>query len=447
MPTYSRRGNRDSFSEDLIPPAIRILMATDLVSHDAAHLLRDLKKLAPELVTQAQWTVDNFKYSSSAESRHRALTAVVSGGLNPFAIRGACQSPACRAQSAARVARTIGLYADVVLVPDNVTRILALGWKGSASDFEWLANQWIVVRLLAPMIRAGVVRFWSGALPICLECADKLFAVIEDSVAHLLGRRKIQVDIKHGHLVMDMTKLFGSPLVFSKTLTRTEKKKLRDGTSPAQLVRPLYLEQAALSLKSTLLDLRFASNAGASLFTTDRQQLIALNAFDSNAPALNRIAAWENPRSIQLPWLDNLSVAEVLALREEAASALPAFRASFVQEVVRSSGRVLRIADAIEKLRAEAADVEREISATAIGPERMFRAAYGLLGMGVTVYGLASGQPAAATAGLLSVLGLLHQSGRKDHQALATAKSHPAYVLVKAKELLEHASHHEGGLN
>jgi hypothetical protein len=131
----------------------------------------------------------------------------------------------------------------------------------------------------------------------------------------------------------------------------------------------------------------------------------------------------------------------VLALREEADSALPALRASFVQEIVRSNGKVRSIADAIDKLRAEAADVERELSASTIGPEQAFRATYGLLGMGVTIYGLASGQPAAATAGLLSVLGLLHQSGRKDHQALAMAKSHPAYVLVKAKELSEHAPH------
>jgi hypothetical protein len=440
----SRTSNMKSpkaFSEEFIPPVIRILLAADLAGRGAAHLQRELKKLAPELVSQAEWTVANFGYSTSPESRHRALTAVVSGGLNPFAIRGACQSPACRAQSAERAARTIGLYADVVLVPDNVTRILAYGWKGSASDYLWLANQWIVVRLLGPMIRAGVVRFWSGALPICLKCADEFFGLIEDSVAHLLGRRKIQVEIRRGNLILDMTKLFGSSLVFSKALTRTEKKKLRDGTTPAQLVRPLYLEQAALSLKSALLDLRFAGDVGASLFTTDRQQLIALNAFDSKAPALNRIAAWEDPRSIQLPWLDDLSVAQVLALREEAANALPAFRASFVQEIVRSSGKVRPIADAIDKLRAEAADVERELSAAAVGPEQAFRATYGLLGLGVTVYGLASGQPAAATAGLLSVLGLLHQTGRKDHQTLAIAKSHPAYVLVKARELSEHAPH------
>jgi hypothetical protein len=64
---------------------------------------------------------------------------------------------------------------DVVLVPDNVTRILAYGWKGSVSDYAWLANQWIVVQVLAPMIKAGVVRFWSGALPICLKCADEFY--------------------------------------------------------------------------------------------------------------------------------------------------------------------------------------------------------------------------------------------------------------------------------
>jgi hypothetical protein len=86
-----------AFSEEFIPPVIRILLAADLAGRGAAHLQRELKKLAPELVSQAEWTVANFGYSTSPEPRHRALTAVVSGGLNPFAIRGACQSPACRA--------------------------------------------------------------------------------------------------------------------------------------------------------------------------------------------------------------------------------------------------------------------------------------------------------------------------------------------------------------
>ena len=213
MARLNRTKRPKAFSEELIPPAIRMLLAADLVGHDAARLERKLKKLSPELVSQAEWTVDNFRYPSSPGSAHRPLTAVVSGGLNPFAIRGACQSPACRAQSAERVARTIGLYADVVMVPDIVTRVLAIGWRGSASDYAWLVNQWIVVRLLAPMIRAGVVQFWSGALPICLKCADELVVVIEDAAAEMLGRRKIQVDITNGRLVMDMTKLFGSSLV------------------------------------------------------------------------------------------------------------------------------------------------------------------------------------------------------------------------------------------
>jgi hypothetical protein len=165
--------------------------------------------------------------------------------------------------------------------------------------------------------------------------------------------------------------------------------------------------------------------SSATLFTTARQQLRVLNAFDRRAPALNRIAAWESTRSIQLPWIERLSVQDVLQLRREAATALPAFRASFVQELVRSDGSVEAAAVAVDRLRSEAISVEQELSEARMSADSLFRNTFGLLGMGLAIYGFASGQALTGATGLLSVLGYLHQNNAKHKTAVPLGDAPP----------------------
>jgi hypothetical protein len=59
--------------------------------------------------------------------------------------------------------------------------------------------------------------------------------------------------------------------------------------------------------------------------------------------------------------------------------------------------------------------------------------------MAAAIYAAAVGEATAGTIGLLSVLGLLHQSDRGRHKKALIAANSPAYVLVKAKQLAQHA--------
>jgi hypothetical protein len=99
------------------------------------------------------------------------------------------------------------------------------------------------------------------------------------------------------------------------------------------------------------------------------------------------------------------------------------------------------VADAIEELRADAAEVEAELKALSPGAEETFRNVAGVLGITIAVYGFVGDAlpPGVALGGLMSLLGLLHTSARNDQHKEAQLVSKPAYVLVKAKELLEHA--------
>jgi hypothetical protein len=62
-----------------------------------------------------------------------------------------------------------------------------------------------------------------------------------------------------------------------------------------------------------------------------------------------------------------------------------------------------------------------------------------MLGMGIAVYGAAVGHAFAGESVLLTTLGLLHASAGAGHKEQVKAERKPAYVLLKAKELLEHA--------
>jgi hypothetical protein len=93
----------------------------------------------------------------------------------------------------------------------------------------------------------------------------------------------------------------------------------------------------------------------------------------------------------------------------------------------------------VDELRDEAARVKSEIDATRTRRDQFTRGAFGFLGMSLAIYGAASGNESTAVAGLLSVLGLLHADESHKHRVQTKAKNSPAYVLVKAREIVEHA--------
>jgi hypothetical protein len=428
------------FDDDQIPPTIRLLLdPTVLTAAASAAFQRELGRLLPELQAQAQWTTEKFAYFDPNTVPSRTLVAVGSGGLNPLMIHGACSNARCKMHAAISMARTLGLYADVVVLPDIPTRLIAL-FSGDPDEFIHLSNQILVLHILEPMIRAGVIRFWPGTLSLCTACGRQLQKEIAAAAAALLRDSgwTPRATIEQGTASLDLERLYGQSIILGKQLTASQTRK-----SPSAIARLLgrqiYLHAAEQAIRSALIDLRYSDDVHASLFSTLRQPLRAIKAFDSEAPALNRVGAWESPRSIQLPWVTSLTVHEVLALRTEAAAALPAFRESFVRKLLSPDADVGTVAKAVQELRTQASDLQAELTTARGTLERRFRGVYGFLGMSFAIYGAAMGRADAAGFGLLSMLGLLHTSGAAEHKARAKGKSSPAYVLVKARELAEHA--------
>lgn len=428
-----------------IPPVVQLLLSEDW--HDLSSLnefARKYKKLAKEISAQAEWTVENFDYLNKSSSNVGQLTIAASGGLNPFSLHGICAEQACRLKTTREIARTLGLYGDVIAVPDGLSYTLASLDKPTASQLYWISTQILILKELQPLIEAGIVQFWSNSLALCTDCLEKAERRIEIAVSELCENidEHISAELNGNYLYVKRHDLLENSFFMEYELTESIKEELSSGASLLDLARTLYRASIKDHVRTTLFELSFSQSASALMMSTSRTQLYALRSIDEAAPALSELAIWERARSVQLPWVNTLSTNQIVQLRESAKSALPAFRETFVRHLARPNADVTSVGDKIAELRESAADVERELEALNPSGEKAFRNIAGALGITVSVYGFASGAVPAGVAlgGLMSLLGLLHASGRNDHEREALLKSQPGYVLLKARELAEHAT-------
>ena len=141
---------------------------------------------------------------------------------------------------------------------------------------------------------------------------------------------------------------------------------------------------------------------------------------------------------VELPWVNRLAPSEIVHLRQEAGVALPRLREKMLRAFM--PGNTVKPQDVIAELRVDAAEVEAELKSLNLRRGSRFRTAAGILGVTMSVYGFAAGFATATTAlgSLMSLLGLLHVSARKDEQDSIKTESRPGYVLLKAREMLQH---------
>lgn len=430
---------------DLIPPTIRLLSDNLRELDSPIEFARQFKSIAKELSPQAEWTLENHSYFDKDQIIGGEFVITAAGGLNPFSRHDLCSDWRCRIKSTREIVRTLGLYGDVITIPDPFSALMLENFENPTEDqLRWLMTQMLVLKELQPLIDAGIVRFWSGNMSLCSGCADEMYRRIDNGVHELseLLNEHIQVDPYDDHLAIKASGVFDDSLVLGKRLTKDDKEFLTSGGSVHELAKQAYLDVIEEKVRSTLFELSFSQKISAMLMSTSRNELYTLRAFDEKAPALNELAVWEKARSIQLPWVNTLTPEQIVDLKASAEKALPAFRETFLRHIATPGSTIESVSDKILELREQASEVERELMALNPSGEARFRNIAGSLGLTVSVYGFAAGfaPTAVALGGLMSLLGLIHSSSRHDQQKASMLESQPAYLLVKAKEFSEHAS-------
>ena len=420
-----------------IPPVVRVLLAESFEGiHTGPAIRRRLKPLMRDLKAQAAWSLDNHNYfDPHAGGGPSRFILRPSGALDPFSPLEVCAGVRCRFNTAEQFARSVGLLADTVVLPDVFTPYFIDTDSLDDLTARRLMRDIVVLERLKPLIEAGVIRFNDLRLDTDDTTTDK---ALDDITVAVL--REIEPELaftRHGSSITISTgRLFHRPLSWTFSLTSA----MRELNT-----RDVAIDAFQVPLRDEILnivnDLREAGRVKAILASGSRLGVLAVRLMEERLPALDSVESWEALRSVDLPWVENLSPLDVLALREEAADALPRLRALVGQKIARvGEDTDEKVVELVNELRSEAAEVEAELRSLRFTKQRGFRTLTGTLGLTIAVYGISAGfiTPAVGLGTLLSLLGLIHGSERQDERDRENLIARPGYLLLKARELLEH---------
>lgn len=429
-------------SIDHLPPVVQLLLREWPLTRGVNDFPKFIKRMLPELRRQAEWTMKNSKSVYPEVNYRDGLCITPSAGLDPFSRFGKCLDPECRILNANRIARTVGLYADVAQVGDPFTDQVLLVDRWSLKERLQLLSNFIIFLQLLPLFSANVFRFVSNFRAVCPDCQrhfeSKVQAAVDDLVIEAAETAKFK---RQGDGIEIETGGFpGTPFVHIIPLNDKGKRELARSSNVKAMGLSAYKDMIYDEVYETLFKMSNAPS-GSVTFSNSRLSVLAARQFDTIRPTGSEVEVWEASRSASLPWVSELAVTQIVELRDAAHAALPRLRSRMARAF---SGTLTEDAKKIAlDLREEAAEVEAELKALDTKREGRFRTVSGLLGMTVAVYGFAGEiLPAgAALTGLGSLLGLLHAAGHKGRHDVAQVVSRPGYVLVKAKELAEHATY------
>lgn len=418
-----------------VPPALSLLLAevAQCTSWQDARLR--IKDILPTLRDQSEhFLVESAERLSYSRDALR-FEIHLHGGLDLLMGDG-CINLECRIHAADRVARSVGLIADRVWLTDTLSeKFLSFGRATNAKLDDVMSHVVVLARLL-PLIKAGIIRFRSPWIPTCAGCAAEFDHQVDHTASEMtqVFRRDFRIEQREdGGFTAHTGKCFEPPLVL-----RSYKSDM-DAIPTARS----YAEYAiAREVRSTLWVAREASLTGGSILSNSRLGLSGLLQQEGRLPDRRSLLLLDRERELSVPWVSELDAAQIVQLREEASKALPAFRNCIAKALSLSDSEVnpSRSSNSIvAELREQAQEVRSELEIKRASSSRYWKTTYGLLGLGLSAYGVATDQLLPGVGGLLPVLQLLigHKSG---HEAdVAKLRTRPGYVLVKAQDLLAHS--------
>lgn len=457
------RQNKRRITPRTLPSAIEMLLAERPSPNRAKKLVRD-KRFMRDLKDQALSDLTHFPYVDTLDCTEPldpdAFAIFPAADLSPLLPEGKCACAPCRVTHAKTFVRSTCLYADVVVLSDHFSGNLIVsegdGWTG-----EELVLWFDVLESLEPLMRAGVIRFSRWVYSRCKACGDvcrraereiaqQLFDDIMGSQFSVSFHEHEQS--KQHFLALDHPLLAGPQgqmfyrmpttprFVKSAEAAMERAKKGRASKRPFGKQLKAHLRPRVMPMLRKMVDAAvFSSTMGqlcgaSTTIATDSawagRVLARLDHLDRPLAAENR---WELPPTTGLPWLRDLTANTVLDVRDEASSALPAFRALlrsrlFVDAENRTS--------TIQNLQAEVAEIENELRTLKVVRRRSTMLS--LSGLLLAVYGFGTRDAAMIGGGLggfLSTLAAAHQSVTEAELTEHRLAHKPAYLMLSAKSV------------
>jgi hypothetical protein len=295
-----------------------------------------------------------------------------------------------------------------------------------------------------PLVRAGILKFSNPVFSICTGCRDELRQRVKRAADSIIAEYLSEIDFRlvGNNIEIDAEPFDYTGLILRRRLTRTDKARLKRGDSLKTLGRPGVALRVARSVYETLLSMVAPLPADTTTILGSRASLLAIRKVGDYLVPTKELAHWEASRAMDVPWVKELTLDQVLQLREKASHALPRFRSRMASGIAdTTAAKPDQMRKIVDTLREESLEVNEELRALNFGRGERFRNMAGALALTISLYGFAAEfvPAAAALTGLMSALALIHQDGRKAHHERDRLQARPGFVLLKAKELLMHA--------
>jgi len=319
-----------------------------------------------------------------------------------------------------------------VLLHDHFAERLQNIKGASAFDLSLAVTDIYVLNRLKPLIKAGIIKFSPTRIRSCERCLSefekRVTALSEEVTAKYQGSLHVERN-SDGTFTLDASTLFNPPM----NLYSREKNDDVDS-----FVHGVIYE----TVRSALWDARDASNFGGAVFSNSPLAMTALMTADSTGRDREEVRFVEGMAASRLPWISELTVEQILILREEAALALPRLREFLARHLsVQDNAKPAAGEDYISELREQAEEVRAEFMAIRNRRSSFQRGTIGWLSLGIATAGVATGvmPPVVGATQLLTTLGLLHNANDKDHTSQDELRGRPGFVLVAAQQILAHA--------
>jgi len=448
------------------PPAIQLLFSEglhQLTSGSALLEALNRRGLGKDLRNQAEYSIREWPYADvKATSPSGEFVVAPSNSLSPMMLGNKCPALSCRLNSARRFARSVGLYADRAMIVDSISPELTGDGVTNDRVALHILGDLRAIEELDPLFKAGVLSFTGPGHAFCEHCQPQLTEVgrnvtekllrtlLEDaSVVNVLtGRNHAMVEVMlpaydatFKSVELQMSRVEAKP--FASLCHGRRPRKL-----PPHLLEKLqagFRDDVANMLKTLAAEVVSAEKTGAVVVAGMRAEAQTLRYLLDAVGPKAQINDWERARSVSLPWINELSVANVVQLRAQAKRALPVLRTRLAKEL--SQGSETTVESVASDLAFEAAEVEAELDACSSASGGGVRFSIVSLGLAFVLYGLhvGGGPGIAATAigTLVAALNAMHPQAAKEKLEGEKLRGKPAFALVKARELLHraHPSH------
>ncbi len=415
-----------------VPPALLLILNELKGCTSQSDARRRIKGMLTDLRDQSEVFLLESNERKSYSRNPLRFDIHLHGALDLLSGEGCSELP-CRVQSAERIARSVGLIADRVWMTDLLSeRFIDFG-RVTNAKLDQVLDDVLILSSLLPLILAGVVRFRTPFVATCSACDLEFQIQLKNTADELYTkfRRDFKLDRnENGSFVVDTGKCF-EPRLYFHGIGKND-----DILTSSEFAKHEILDQ----LHTIFWVAREASFTGGAVFSNSRLGLSGLLQKEGRLPDRRTLLMIDKAREFDVPWVSELNASQIVQLREEASNALPAFREHISQALSAAEpDQGIAPSSIISELREQSHEVRSELEAKRKHSSRYWKCTYGLLGLGLSAYGIAADQILPGVAGLLPVLQLLinHQTGHESEISKLTSR--PGFVLVKAQDILAHA--------